>query len=255
MTLAEVEQYAAGLCYRSAGGNIHEAAAAFRTLVHDAKFIPPANCYEFVAYWGPRLDDSGKITSYGHRSGRHRQLSDDQARICYFEAIGWWLAGRQGPYESAAELIETNHKVRDIIAEAGVCGETMTRRMKEIDPDFHYGKPRPKPFLDEQHKEVRVAACVENLGRFKKAHPFIIFVDEKVLCLNDDKCMGWFSTKAEDYYYRAPPVKYGNKLGKLKYIIAVNYLLGPVWIKFFTGTSGMPAQRGGKHYQVSSALE
>lgn len=249
MTYSDAHKFAAGLCYRAAHGNVSEAEEAFCNLLEGAKYDLPHNCYEFVQYWGPRLNDSGEIECHASLSGRHRALTDLEVKVCWMEAIGWWQQGRSGPYQSVAELIETNPTVQAIMEHAGVTGQTLTTRIKEIDPGFKYGKTRAKAFLDEQHKEVRVAACQQNLARFKEAKPYIIFVDEKVLCFNDDNYMGWFSTNAEDYHYRMPQQTYKRRVSKFKYIIAVNYLGGPLWIKFFTGTAGLTVHHA---YKVSS---
>jgi hypothetical protein len=40
-----------------------------------------------------------------------------------------------------------------------------------------------------------------------------------------------------------------------KYYIAVNALLGFVWMDFYTGTSDLPAKRGRYHFKVSSCTE
>lgn len=249
MTYSDAHKFAAGLCYRNAHGNISEAATAFCKLLEGAKLFLPTNCYEFVQYWGPRLNDSGEIASHASLSGRHSKLSDLEVKVCWLEAIEWWLHGRSGPYQSVAELIETNPTVQAIMEQAGVRGETLITRIKAFDPGFKFGKTRPKPYLDEQHKENKVAACEENLKDFKDKKPYIIFVDEKVLCFNDDHCMGWFSTNAEDYHYRMPPQTYQRHISKFKYIIAVNYWGGPLWIRFFTGTASFKPQH---QYKVSS---
>lgn len=250
MTLPDVIKYAAGLAYRAASGVIIDAAQAFRTLVLNAKYSLPANCYDFVAYWGPRLGDDGQLHSHASHSGRHPRLTDEQARVCLAEAKGWWLTERQGPYETAEELIDTNPVVKSVVEDTRISPETLTRHMKQIAPKFHYGKLKSKPYLDEQHREVRMASCEEMLRKSDRHRQLVVFLDEKTLCLNQDKQMGWFSSDEEDYHYSTKPAKYKGKIISLKYLIAVNYLIGPVYITFYTGTAGLPANARGKSYLV-----
>lgn len=253
MTLEKCLQYAAGLAYRAHKPDLHAATDHFTSLIEQANFQLPTNAHDYVEYWGPRLNDSGEIESHASLSGRHRVLTDADARIIYCEARNWWLAGMSAPYSSIGQLKESSKAVRDVIMRTHASDMTVMRALHQIDPNFSYRKTRSKPFLDEQHRDMRIHMSEELMKTFEADKPFTLYVDEKVMCLNNDKCMGWFSTDAEDYAYALPPVKSGNKVVKIKYVIAVNYLLGPVWMSFYTGSYGMPFDRPGCNYFVSLA--
>lgn len=205
--------------------------------------------------WGPRLLDSGEIEEYASNSGRPKTLTDAQIAACYVEARNWWLAGRAAPYASAAQLISDSTVVHTIVTDAGITSETLTRNLKEYDPHFKYGALHDRAFLDDAHRQGRIECSTVNKARFDDDKQRVVWVDEKVLCLSQETCHGWYSSAAEDYHWRLPVPTHQSKPVKIKYIIGVNYLLGPVWIKFFTGTSDMPADRDGHAYRVSSALE
>jgi hypothetical protein len=177
-------------------------------------------------------------------------LTGQEVRTAYVEALDWWLQGRPGPYSSAKELMSENPVVRQLVEQTGVSAKTLTRSLEQIDPRFHYGKYKEKSYLDDTHRDNRLEGVKLNRPILEKQRGLILFADEKVLCMNQEQCMGWFSNAHEDYGWKLPPVRKDNKVVKLKYIIAVNYVLGPVWIKFFTGTAGMPADRGDKSYRV-----
>lgn len=232
LTLEKALQYAAGLAYSSHKTDLHAATQEFISLIEQSHFQLPANPHDYVAYWGPCLDDSGEVISNASPIGRPKILSDADARMQYLEARGWWLAGRSAPYSSITELKENSAAVHEIISRTNASDRTVMRALKQIDPKFKYCKTRSKPFLDEQRRDMRMHMCEENLKSFARDKPFILYVDEKVLCLNNDRCMGWISTEAKDYAHALPPVKSANQVVKLKYIIAVNYQLGPLWTSF-----------------------
>lgn len=239
MTYGVGLQYLAGFCYRANSGNIANAVREFCNVCTRAKVDQPANPWDYVQLWGPRLRSDGSLESRSSLSGAKRKLTDEEVRVIYYEALGWWLAGRSQPYETAQIFIDQNSIVRQIVEHADVSAKTVTRHLTEIDPKFHFGELHQKYFLDEPHRWLRIMGCEENLARFDKDKAMVVFVDEKVLCMSQDTCMGWFSSAHEDYAFKLPPVTAQQHLVKIKYIIAVNYYFGALWIRFFTGTPGL----------------
>jgi hypothetical protein len=142
MTYPPIYQYTAGLVWRMYYDKPAEATRAFCDHLHAAGYKLPANSHEYVADWGPRLGDDGVIEGLASNSGRHRVLTDAQVTACFVEAHNWWLAGRQGPYTSAEELITESAVVHDIVTGAGITPETLTNNLKEFDPRFKYGPVR-----------------------------------------------------------------------------------------------------------------
>lgn len=109
--------------------------------------------------------------------------------------------------------------------------------------------------MTEQHKENRVAAAELNGGLTADVLNSVIWADEKSMPMAADAGVGWYDADGIDYDGVAPPLRYQGKPMKLRYIIAVSPLLGPFFITFITGTSGMSADRDGHAYRVSSADE
>jgi hypothetical protein len=255
MTHPTLYKYAAGLAWKRKKGNAAAATTAFHKYLLEAGYELPTNPHEYVTTWGPRLHDNGEIEDHASNRGRPKTLTVAQIATCYVECLNWWQAGRAAPYASAEQLITDNAVVHTIVTDAGITPETLTRNLKDYDPHFKYGPLHDRAYLDERHRQDRVECSMVNKERLPADKPYVVWVDEKVLCLSQETCMGWYSSAAEDYHWRLPVPTHQSKPIKIKYIIGVNYLLGPVWIKFFTGTSGMPANREGHAYVVSSALE
>lgn len=53
-------------------------------------------------------------------------------------------------------------------------------------------------------------------------------------------------------FIKIKPPRYDKHIISIKYYAAVNAVLGPVWICYYTGTSGILATHDGKHYKVGS---
>jgi hypothetical protein len=81
----------------------------------------------------------------------------------------------------------------------------------------------------------------------------VLWIDAKTMYMTIKERWGWVMLGEEDTFetYHAPTKK--NPM-KLCYYVAVNYRLGPMKLIFYTGTTGMPAQRDPANpYLVSSA--
>lgn len=173
----------------------------------------------------------GSLDSSASLSGRKRMLTDQEVRTAYVEVLDWWLQGRPGPYSSAKELMSENAVVRQLVEQTGVSAKTLTRSLQQIDPKYHYGKYKQKSYLDDTHRDNRLEGVKLNRPIVDQQRGLILFAHEKVLCMNQEQCMGWFSNAHEDYGWKLPPGRKDNSIAKLKYIMVVNYVLGPVWTK------------------------
>jgi hypothetical protein len=255
MTLTTAHQYGAGLCFRAESGKLDAATTRFCKLVQEAGFKLPSNPKKYVQEWGPRLGDDGTIESHAQESGRISTLAVEAVLTCHTEALGWWRAGMDQPYGSIQELVETNPVVKSIITQAGVTKDTLLRHMKDVFPNFQFKKLYPKRKLTAAGMADRVSACQQNQQVSDRDLELVVWLDQKTYCFNRKHRYGWIDTDAEDYYESTTPRRYGKKAMTFKYYIAVNALLGFVWMDFYTGTSDLPAKRGRYHFKVSSCTE
>lgn len=255
MTLTNVHQVAAGLSYRRAAGDINAATSHFTDELRAAKFDLPSNPQQYVAQWGPRLRDDGTIDSRATLSGRKRKLTDDMVNTIHYEAIHWFLAGREQPYSSIKELRETNTTVQGLLAGVEVGDKTIIRSVQELFPEFKFGKLRKKSYLDERHRAMRMWAAEDNSKLSADTLNSVVWADEKTLPLQAGACVGWYDAGGIDYAYERRAATHNKQPMKLKYLIAVSPLLGPFYIKFYTGTSGLADDDDGDAYLVSSACE
>lgn len=252
MTFSVTHLVLAGVHFRLAGGNVQQAARALRSQLKELQLPVPADCGAFVENWGPRLNDDGSIDGHAQLSGRKPRLSEEQVAKCHAEATNWFAAGRSGPYGSMKELIATNPTVEAIVAAANVTPETLSRQIKKHFPHFTYGNVGTKDPLTADHLRERVEACNRNLRLSLRRLHLMVWVDSKSMILVIKGRRGWIDTSVCDYEVRRRPPQVGSKIINLKYYIAVNALLGPVWLALTTGTPGVTAARPGHTYKVSS---
>lgn len=255
MTWSTAHKIAAGLCWRAAKGNTATAVAQFSNYISSAGLELPANVVEFVETWGPRLGDDGEVAAHASLSGRKRKLTVEQVVACHYEAVNWFLSGRYQPYCSIQELVENNEKVQLVVQQSGVSLRTLRRRLTEMYPAFHFGHLRARPYLTEQHRANRMQAAELHLQATEQKLSAVVWGDEKILRMSVEHGVGWFDIGGDDYFHPPPSPKHKGKTVTLKYFIAVNAVLGPVYLKFFTGTSGLEADREGHAYRVSSAYD
>lgn len=251
MTLSPAHQYAAGLAWRNANGDPQQAAALFTSTLRGAKLELPRDPKSYVAKWGPRLGDDGWMQGRASQSGRKRALTEAQIECCHAVASEWWEDGRPRPYASMDELAANPVVARELAA-AGCTPATLFRGMKQMYPHFGWRLVAVKDYLTADHKQERVAACKEMAKLTSRELDLVVWIDAKSLILVVRPQHAWIDTDYRDYEQRARPPQQGSKIINLKYYIAVSPLLGPFWLRFTTGTTGMQWDRDGHAYKVGS---
>lgn len=250
MTWPDSYKALAGWVWRAAHGRLSSAVRAFRNQVAAAKMELPRDVAQYVAIWGPRLRDDGTIASCASNSGAKRKLTNRQVDTCFEEAIAWHTRPCERPYGSMQELVEENQVVRGIVQAAGCSAALLFQRMKERHPSFGYRLVAKMDILTPQHKQQRLAACKQMLRMTLRQLQLVIWIDAKSMILTVEKQRAWVDIRDRDFVYRMRPPQAGNQIINLKYYIAVSPLLGPLWLRFYTGTTGMTANRDGRAYKV-----
>lgn len=255
MTWPDTYKGLAGIVWRAAHGQLSKAVRDFSNLLVKAEMQLPANVREFVAAWGPCLNEDGTIRSGASRSGRKRKLTDAQVEACYEQASNWAQLGRSRPYGSMQEMVETNPVVKGVVQATGVTAGTLAKKMKLMHPTFGWKQVAIKDILTPEHKLQRLSACKRMLAMPERALQLVVWIDAKSMILTVTKRHGWVDTRVRDYEERKRPPQQQGKIINLKYYIAVSPLLGPLWLRFCTGTTGMPWNRDGKAYKVRLMLQ
>lgn len=213
----------------------------------------PEDPVKFVRKWGRCIRGDGSIESHAKHSGRRPLLTVRQLMDCYREAIGWYAAGRPGPYASIKALAEQSPNVKAILTASGVKPATLRYWLKKRFRKFRYQRVVTKDLLTNTHKQDRIAACKLALKRTPRDLQRVVWVDAKSMILVVRSIRAWVDSDVCDYEGRHRPPQLGSQIINLKYYIGVNALLGAFWIAITTGTTNIDKVPGRKTYEVISA--
>ena len=237
----------------STGGDISKATDMFtETLVNLGMELPQAPA-SFVRYWGEPWSKVKSVSGCASNSGRHRKISSKQAQRCVNIVLNWREDGRPGPYRSVQDLVNNSAYVRGLKETTGASNRTIARAMQRMCPSLSYKRLVVKAKLTDQHRQARVAVCKKHLKVPDNVLDTVVWIDAKTMHMNITHRYGWVDALREDIYETTRPSTRKSNVIKLKYYIAVNARLGPVMLVFYTGTTGMPAERDGMTYLVSGS--
>jgi hypothetical protein len=235
-----------------AGNDMGVAVTEFRRFCNQVGVNAPKNARQFIQMWAGRHNKKGEIDRRSRHSGRHEKLTSKMVDTAYKGITGWAEAGRKQPYKSERDIERKCPEVRQVLQDSGATINTLMQRLKEKYPKLQYKEIKTKWVLTDENKLVRYWVCQELLASFKDLLQRVVFVDAKTVMMCEGTIRGWVDTSLPNYCEGLKPAMYKSKIIRLKYYAAVHATLGPVFIKFYTGTTGMPAQRGNKHYKVGS---
>lgn len=241
----------AALGFLSADKNISVAVTKFLEFCSILGLEAPDEPTGFVKTWGPYWVENNNVEGKSSNSGRKRKLKDEQLQQVLGELLGWKEAGMKGPYTSVAELLENSTVAAELVSSAGVSHDTLIRRLKELNPNLQYLKLGVKPGHSTRQLEDRYFTAAGHLEEPASVRHRVIFIDAKTMYMKVSSRYGWVDCTVEDTFSTSFPASMKNPMA-LKYYIAVNYKMGKVLLVFYTGTTGMPADRDPAHpYLVS----
>jgi hypothetical protein len=140
----------------------------------------------------------------------------------------------------------------------GASDSTVERAVHYECPEMVFGDLVVKPKYTCKQLNDRYSTAAGHLETFTTSFRVgqrVIWIDAKTMPMQVNSKKGWFIPSEKDTFETTLPTNLKQPL-VLKYYIAVNYLLGALELVFYTGTTGMPADRNpGAPYKVSSAME
>lgn len=240
------------LAFSLAAGDLGAAVPEFLRFCNQVGVNPPRNARQFIQLWAGRHNKRGQIDRHSTRAGRHEKLTEAMVVQAYKGITGWAEAGRKRPYESVRDIERQCPAVRAVLRDSKATMNTLMQRLKEKYPKLQYKEMKVKWRLTDDNKLARYWVCEELLDRFKHLLHRVVFVDAKTVMVCQGTIKGWVDTSLPNFCEGIKPAMYKGKILRLKYYAAVHATLGPVLMKCYTGTSGMPGKRGNKHYQVGS---
>ena len=189
------------------------------------------------------------------RSGRPQKLFPQQVKQCIPALTKNRVVGtKKEPYQSWKQFTRSNPVAVKIIEEAKVTAGQLRRRCKAEKPGLVRRKVYLKPYLDEEHRAKRVAACKLLLRQPDHMFNATCYTDHKKFWVNPVAKYAWIDRDT----YEGPLIKEDRRLHKTKdysikinYSITVNPLVGPVNFTILTGTTGYKGDRVDPPFLVS----
>lgn len=246
------QRWMAALSFAEAKHNVETATKKFRIHCAELKLKVPKNARGFVKRWGWEWAKNSSVSGNASNSGRPRKLSAEQVQQVLDVVLQWRADGRDSPYESVAQLKQESAVVADIVSSTGVSDDTLITRLKELCPGLSYTKLCIKPKLKKRQREDRMTTAQSHLQVPDSELECVIWIDAKTMYMTVNSKYGWALAGDEDIYETVFPPTLKNPM-KLKYYIAVNYRLGALLLVFYTGTTGMPADRDPNRVYLVSA--
>lgn len=255
MTLPDVYKYAAGLAWRVTGDTLSEAVTWFSNTLTAAGYQLPANTYIYVEKWGPRLGQEGTIEGHETHAGRPAQITSGHVAKAYDAALAWKNQGRDRPYASTDELADLCPGFRQVLKETNAAASTLIKRMQQLHPHFHRAKLKARHMLTAHEMAERVSICKQLVSLERQMLLRVVFLDMKTIWMWEHSAYGWIDTSVRAEFGATKPLRDQGQVIRLKYYGAVNAVLGPFFIQFMTGTTGITAHQGEAHYKVGSCAE
>jgi hypothetical protein len=242
---AEVQRPLAAEAFAAAKGHIPTATKEFLTRCENLGVEAPTDAAGFVDRWGSSWAKEHSVKGHASNSGRKHKLSKEDTQV----VVGNLKRGRAdeegGPFGSIKECRDECPEVRELLQARNVSASTVYRAVHRECPELAYKDLNIKPKHTQKQLDSRYEIAAGNLEQitdnFRVAER-VIWIDAKTMYMRVHSKKGWVIPSEKDTFETtlAPTLK---KPKVLRYYIAVNYLLGAVLLVFYTGTTGMPADR------------
>jgi hypothetical protein len=204
------------------------------------KLEVPKAAPQSCSRWNKQYDTEGHLEGNAHLSGRKPKISKGAAEQLVTELKNWRDLGLNGPFASIRQLKQTSPTARAILQEADAAVSTIIRAVQSFEPYMRY--------------ELLVYKQKFNITISDKQLELVVWIDAKTMYMLLKNRHGWV------VHGEAVPIPTTRPMGKkdpitLKYYIGVCGRTGAVLLCFYTGTTGMKADRNpNKVYLVSSSL-
>lgn len=198
----------------------------------------------FLQRWGKGFSIRKSLRDQ-KRSGRPRKLtSDTVSRAVKLFTQGDPQDQDRSPFSSINEAIERTSELRDIVSTHAMSPRTLLRNMQAAQPDLVKRTEDLKPPMTSRLKQLRMDACDKLLQHSDQYFRRIFWLDAKTMHIVPKARKVWVESGAP------LPVRTDSRLPRsgrdrrtLHFYAMVNWCVGPVAIRFVTGTSGLQHAR------------
>lgn len=238
--------------YKASNGSPKAAATAFETQCKRMKLDVPGDAPGYCTRWDKYYNDKGHVEGDSQNSGRKPKISKDAAAQLVADLKNWTDFGLKGPFSSIRQLQQTSPTARAILQEADAAISTIIRAVQACEPRMQYELLVYKQRLTAWQQSARQRIAEHHITISDKQLELVVWIDAKTMYMLLKNRHGWV------VHGEAVPIPTTRPVGKknpitLKYYIGVCGRTGAVFLRFYTGTTGMAADRNpSRPYLVSS---
>jgi hypothetical protein len=238
--------------FAAQNGNIAAAVRDFRIRCAALKLDSTEDDRHFVRNWGRFWAKHGHVMGNASNSGRKPKLGDKDAELLVADLMSWASFGLKGPFKSLADLKRRSPRAKAILKAADATNSTVIRTLQRIEPKLAYKKLTVKQKLSKKQMEARLRVALRHIQVRPTLLDRVVWVDAKTMYMTIKTRCGWVRLDDEVPFETTLPASKKNPT-TLRYYIGVCGRAGAVFLTFYTGTTGMPANRDPHHvYLVSS---
>ena len=194
----------------------------------------------FILRWGKEFSIR-KSLSDRKRSGRPRKLdAASVSRAAKVFTQGHPHNGGSLPFTSINEAVEQSSELKEIVSTHAMSPRTLLRNMQKARPDLVKRTEDLKPPMDSRLKQLRMSACDKLLDHGDQYFKRIFWLDAKTMHIVPKAKKVWIESRAPIPVRSDPRLpRSGRDRRTLHFYAMVNWCVGPVAIRFVTGTSGL----------------
>lgn len=249
------KRVAAVVAFRANDGAMKAAQAQFLASCNELNLEPPKQVGAFIRRWQRYYTENGHVEGDAHNSGRTPKISKAAAQELVEELVDWAKFGQSGPFASLKQLQQTSPIAKAILEQADAALSTIIRAVKKAEPQLAYELLASKQKLTARQRAERVRVASKHILVEDKQLEVVVWVDAKTMYMTVRPRCGWV------LHTDAVPLETSRPASKkdpitLKYYIGVCGRTGAVFLQFYTGTTGMKADRNpSRPYLVRSCDE
>jgi hypothetical protein len=244
-------RYAAALSWDGNEDTLNAAVSKLESTCKEHGWKTPANPRRDIHKYHVRLGSRGNVDSDSHQAGRHPLISDEGVQSVVGSMKNWKKAGEAKQYPSVAVLKQKVPEAATVIKQAGVSDAAVCKCIRKLGSAMKRIKQSVKKQLTEAHTGDRVKTAQSRKRVPMKQQKAWVYIDAKSMKMEVATSYGWVDTANETDVAALQHAKSRSSgVPVLDYYIAVGYYVGPLDLYYYTGTTGLKADRGPVTFRV-----
>lgn len=249
--MKETVHYAAALAFDGDDSHMPDAVHEYQSKRVELGLEPSGNPQRDIRKYYARRVTEGNVKSHSSRAGRHPSMPDQRVGNVIQKMKRHKDRPTRQPFFSIQQFRNEDPEADSEIQQAGISNAALAKRIRKLKPSMQRKKLAVKKVLTKDKRDARLKVAKKRKRIPKKQQRAWVFVDAKSMPMEIKCTFGWIDTAEEiDIAELQHAASKSSKGTKLDYYIAVGHIVGPLDLMFYTGTTGLKAQRDGHTFMV-----